>query len=156
MSRKKQSVLDERETQELYQIEHRGLWLMYALLWAVSVAEMLLGMGALALAGELIVLGVSTAAMIAGYVRRGIWDAYSRPSARGNAAYSALCAVAMGALAYVRWRSLTIAALMGLAIFALSLSLLTALMLVMRRVQKKREMELDDEDAIDRKGADAK
>lgn len=35
---KTKNVLDERETQEMYRIEHRGLWGMYALLCAAVVA----------------------------------------------------------------------------------------------------------------------
>ncbi len=35
---KTKNVLDERETQEMYRIEHRGMWGMYALLCAAVVA----------------------------------------------------------------------------------------------------------------------
>ena len=42
---KTKNVLDERETQEMYRIEHRGLWGMYALLCAAVVAQMFFGAG---------------------------------------------------------------------------------------------------------------
>ena len=42
---KTKNVLDERETQEMYRIEHRGMWGMYALLCAAVVVQMLFGAG---------------------------------------------------------------------------------------------------------------
>ena len=36
---KTKNVLDERETQEMYRIEHRGMWGMYALLCAADVVH---------------------------------------------------------------------------------------------------------------------
>ena len=42
---KTKNVLDEREMQEVYRIEHRGLWGMYTLLCAAVVLQMLFGAG---------------------------------------------------------------------------------------------------------------
>ena len=84
------NVLDERETLEMYRIEHRGLWAMYTLLCAAVVVQLLFGAGAAQLAGEVFVIAVTSVGLVIAYARRGIWDAHARPSARGNAAYSAL------------------------------------------------------------------
>ena len=90
---KTKNVLDERETQEMYRIEHRGMWGMYALLCAAVVVQMLFGAGFAQVAGEAFVIAVVSVGMIIAYARRGIWDADARPSTGGNAAYALLCAL---------------------------------------------------------------
>ena len=92
MLKGRKSVLDEREMLEMYRVEHFGLWLMYGLLCAAVVAQMLLGAPLMQLAGELSVLLLVSVGMIIAYARKGIWDAHSRPGRKGNAAYSAACA----------------------------------------------------------------
>ena len=82
---KTKNVLDERETQEMYRIEHRGMWGMYALLCAAVVVQMLFGAGFAQVAGEAFVIAVVSVGMIIAYARRGIWDADARPSTGGNA-----------------------------------------------------------------------
>ena len=77
---KTKNVLDERETQEMYRIEHRGMWGMYALLCAAVVVQMLFGAGFAQVAGEAFVIAVVSVGMIIAYARRGIWDADARPS----------------------------------------------------------------------------
>lgn len=62
---KTKNVLDERETQEMYRIEHRGLWGMYALLCAAVVAQMFFGAGFAQIAGEAFVIAVVSVGMIA-------------------------------------------------------------------------------------------
>ena len=139
------SVLDEREMQDLYRIEHWGLWLMYALLCASVVAQLLLGAEFAQIAGELFVVGVSSVALIFAYARRGIWDAHARPSLRGNAAYSAVCAVAVALVALGRRRNWPGALLAGACTFGVCFLLLMGLMLLVRRRQKRLERELEDE-----------
>ena len=89
---KTKNVLDEREMQEVYRIEHRGLWGMYTLLCAAVVLQMLFGAGFAQVAGEAAVIAVVSVGMIVAYARRGIWDADARPSTQGNALYAAVCA----------------------------------------------------------------
>lgn len=139
------SVLDERELQELYGIEHRGLWLMYGLLCAAVIVQMLLGADFKQMAGEWLVIVVSSVVLIVAYARRGIWDDRSRPSVRGNAAYSALCAGVVALIAQCIRRRVGVALFMGAAMFALSFCLLTGLMLYLRRRQERRERELEQE-----------
>ena len=56
MLKKGKPVLDEREMQEMYRIEHRGLWLMYGLLCAAVVIQMIMGAPLAQMAGELAVV----------------------------------------------------------------------------------------------------
>ena len=99
---KTKNVLDERETQEMYRIEHRGLWGMYALLCAAVVAQMFFGAGFAQIAGEAFVIAVVSVGMIAAYARHGIWDADARPSTRGNAVYALFCALGVTAITFGR------------------------------------------------------
>ena len=86
---KTKNVLDERETQEMYRIEHRGLWGMYALLCAAVVAQMFFGAGFAQIAGEAFVIAVVSVGMIAAYARHG-----TRTQGRARAAmWSMRCSV---------------------------------------------------------------
>lgn len=146
---KTRSVLDERELQEMYRIEHRGLWAMYALLCATVVAQLLFGADFAQMGGELFVIGVVSVGLIIAYARRGIWDAHARPSTRGNAVYSVISAIGVGVIVLGRRRNAAIALAAGVAMFALCLVLLTLLMRYVQRRQEAQshvlENETDDE-----------
>ena len=139
------SVLDERETLEMYRIEHRGLWGMYTLLCASVVVQLLFGADAAQLAGEVFVIAVTSVALIVAYARRGIWDAHARPSARGNAVYSALSSLGVAVIVLGRRGSLAWAVGAGAAMFALCFLLLTLLMAYVQRRQEQESRELEDE-----------
>ena len=140
----RKNVLDEREMQEVYHIEHSGLWLMYALLCAAVVVQLLLGAGMAQMAGEMIVIGVVSVVMIAAYARRGIWDTDARPSVRGNAIYALLAALGVAVVTLGKSGDAVRALIVGGAMFALCFLLLTALMLYVRRRQREAERDLDD------------
>ena len=146
---KTRSVLDERELQEMYRIEHRGLWAMYALLCATVVAQLLFGADFAQMGGELFVIGVVSVGLIIAYARRGIWDAHARPSTQGNAVYSVISAIGVGVIVLGRRRNAAIALAAGVAMFALCLVLLTLLMRYVQRRQEAQshvlENETDDE-----------
>ncbi|MDD7175265.1 MAG: hypothetical protein PUH70_09425 [Clostridiales bacterium] len=139
------SVLDERETLEMYRIEHRGLWGMYTLLCASVVVQLLFGADAAQLAGEVFVIAVTSVALIVAYARRGIWDAHARPSARGNAVYSALSSLGVAVIVLGRRGSLAWAVGAGAAMFALCFLLLTLLMAYVQRRQEQESRELEDD-----------
>ena len=146
---KTRSVLDERELQEMYRIEHRGLWAMYALLCATVVAQLLFGADFAQMGGELFVIGVVSVGLIIAYARRGIWDAHARPSTQGNAVYSVISAIGVGVIVLGRRRNAAIALAAGVAMFALCFLLLTLLMRYVQRRQEAQshvlENETDDE-----------
>ena len=146
---KTRSVLDERELQEMYRIEHRGLWAMYALLCATVVAQLLFGADFAQMGGELFVIGVVSVGLIIAYARRGIWDAHARPSTKGNAVYSVISAIGVGVIVLGRRRNAAIALAAGVAMFALCLVLLTLLMRYVQHWQEAQshvlENETDDE-----------
>lgn len=144
---KQKTVLDEREMQEMYRIEHRGLWAMYTLLCAAVVIQLLFGAEFVQIAGEMAVIAAVSLALIVAYARRGIWDAHARPSTAGNAAYAAMCALGVGVVTLGLRGDALRAALMAAATFALCLALLTALMIYVQHRQREQAEALEtDED----------
>ena len=145
MLKGRKSVLDEREMQELYQAEHFGLWLMYGLLCAAILVQMLMGAELAQMAGELAVVIVSSIAMVIANVRRGIWDTNSRPSVRGNAGYALGAGVCVTVLLMAKSGNVPAALLAGLCTAALVFAALTLLMRYMMKKQAQQEKELDNE-----------
>lgn len=141
---RQKTVLDEREMQEMYRIEHRGLWAMYTLLCAAVVVQLFFGAGFAQIAGEVCVISLVSVAMIVAYARRGIWDTRARPSTKGNAAYSALCALGVSVVVLGIRGDVAVAVVTGICTFVLCFSLLCALMAYMQRRQKHEADELDD------------
>ena len=141
---RQKTVLDEREMQEMYRIEHRGLWAMYMLLCAAVVVQLFFGAGFAQIAGEVCVISLVSVAMIVAYARRGIWDTRARPSTKGNAAYSALCALGVSVVVLGIRGDVAAAVVTGICTFVLCFSLLCALMAYMQRRQKHEADELDD------------
>ncbi|MBE5800501.1 MAG: hypothetical protein E7321_11235 [Clostridiales bacterium] len=144
MLKRKKPVLDEREMLEMYRVEHFGLWLMYALLCAVILVQMLLGAPLLQMAGELAVVIVTSIAMVIANVRHGIWDENSRPSMRGNALYSIGAGVCVCVLLAVIKGNIPAALAAGVCAGALCFAALTLLMQYMLKKQARAEKELDN------------
>ena len=142
---RKKTVLDEREMMEMYRIEHYGLWLMYGLLCAAILVQLLMGAGLAQMAGEIAVLAVTSVAMIFANARHGIWDQSSRPSVRGNAAYSLATGVLVAAVLAAVGRSAPVSLLAGACGGAACMLLLTCLMQYMKHRQKKTDEELDND-----------
>ena len=143
---KPKSVLDERERQEMYRIDHRGLWAMYTLLCVVVMVQLFFGAGILQIAGEVFVLAVISIEMIIAYARQGIWDETARPSKAGNALYAALCAVAVGIVTFGMKKSIGLSLALGAATFLLCFLLLNLLMAYVKRRQEKQTDAFDDDD----------
>ena len=142
---RKKTVLDEREMMEMYRIEHRGLWLMYGLLCAAILVQLLMGAGLAQMAGEIAVVAVTSVAMILANARHGIWDQNSRPSVRGNAVYSLATGVLVAAVLAAVGRSAPVSLLAGACGGAACMLLLTCLMQYMKHRQKKTDEELDND-----------
>jgi len=145
MLKQKKPVLDEREMLEMYRAEHFGLWLMYGLLCAAILVQMLMGAKMQQMAGEMIVLTISSVAMVIANVRHGIWDTTSRPSMRGNAGYSVGAGVCVSVLLSVIKGNLSAALIAGVCTALLVFVSLTVLMRYMMKKQAQQEKELDNE-----------
>ena len=143
MLKKKKPVLDEREMLELYRVEHFGLWLMYMLLCAAVLVQLLAGAELTQMAGELAVIIIASAAMVVLNVRHGIWDTDSRPSMRDNAAYSLGAGLCVAAVLWFVKGNAFAALGVGLCTMALLFAALTLLMRYMMKRQAQQENELD-------------
>ena len=145
MLKKKKPVLDEREMLDMYRVEHFGLWLMYGLLCASVLVQMLMGAELLQMAGELAVVIISSAAMVVANVRHGVWDESSRPSAKGNAAYSLGAGLCVFVILSLVSGNIGAALAAGLCTAAICFAALMLLMRYMLRRQEMKENELDNE-----------
>ena len=139
------TVLDEREMLDMYRVEHLGLWLMYGLLCAAVLLQMLAGAPLSQMAGELAVVLVTSVVMVIANARCGIWDQNSRPSLRGNAAYALGAGVCVAVVLAVVSGNIAPAIAAGACAGLLCFAVLTLLMHYMQRRQAKREAELEDE-----------
>ena len=144
MMKRKQTVLDEREMLEMYRAEHFGLWLMYGLLCAAILMQMLMGAPMQQMAGEMTVLIISSIAMVIVNLRHGIWDADSRPSVRGNLGYSLGAGVCVAVMLAVVKGNLIAALIAGICTLLLVFAALTLLMRYMMKKQAQQEKELDN------------
>ncbi|MBR4038624.1 MAG: hypothetical protein IKJ11_00830 [Clostridia bacterium] len=145
MLKHKKPVLDEREMLEMYQAEHFGLWFMYGLLCASILVQMFMGAAIAQMAGEMIVLVVSSVAMVIVHVRRGVWDTDSRPSIRGNAGYSVGAGVCVTVLQMALRGNLLASLITGICTALLVFAVLTVLMQYMMRRQAQQEKELESD-----------
>ncbi len=145
MMKKKKPVLDEREMLDMYRVEHFGLWLMYGLLCASVLVQMLMGAELLQMAGELAVVIISSAVMVVANVRHGVWDESSRPSTKGNAAYSLGAGLCVFVILSLVSGNIGVALAAGLCTAAACFAALMLLMHYMLRRQEMQEKELDNE-----------
>ena len=141
---KKQTVLDERELQVLYRIEHFGLWLMYGLLCAAVLVQLLFGAPVIQMAGELAVIVCVSVVMMIANARQGIWDESSRPSVRSNAVWAIGAGVCVAALVTVQCSNAAAGLVAGLVTAALCFLLLSVLMSYTLSRQRAQEKDLED------------
>ena len=142
---KKKMVLDEREMLELYRVEHFGLWLIYGLLCAVLLLQLLMGASLLQMAGELAVVIISSISMVIVHVRHGIWDTDARPSIRGNAMYSLVAGVCVCVILAFVSGNMPAALVAGMGTAVLCFAVMTGLMHYMQKRQARQEKELENE-----------
>lgn len=144
MLKRRKTVLDERELQVLYRIEHFGLWLMYGLLCAAVLVQLFLGAQLAQMAGELAVIVCVSVAMMIANARQGIWDDTSRPSVKSNAVWAAGAGVCVAALVALLRANAAAGLVAGLVTAGLCFLLLSVLMTYMLRRQKEQEKALED------------
>ena len=145
MLKKKKPVLDEREMLELYRVEHFGFWLIYGLLCAAVLVQLLMGAEIAQMAGELAVVILSSVAMVIANVRHGIWDTDSRPSVKGNAMYALAAGLCVCVVLAIVSGSIPAALAAGVGTAAICFAALTTLMRYMQKRQAQQEKELENE-----------
>lgn len=151
-------ALDERQTQQMYQIEHRGFWFAYFGILVLLLIEILTN-------SPFLLIGCTTALLFAlsiytefCCIRRGLWDWRLKPNAKSNALMSmigAICIFIFTLLMYTKQgyfvhypKILCLCALIAAFFtFLLTFALLsiTARMCVKRNAQLEEECEEDEE-----------
>lgn len=144
-------ALDERQAQQMYQIEHRGFWFAYFGILALLLVEILTNSPALP-------IGCTTALLLAlsiytefCCIRRGLWDWRLKPNTKNNALMSmigAICVFVFTLLMYTKQgyfvhnpKILCLCALIaGFFTFLLTFFLLS----VTARVCRKRSKQLEE------------
>ncbi|MBQ7825086.1 MAG: rhomboid family intramembrane serine protease, partial [Clostridia bacterium] len=120
------------------------LWMMYGLLCAAILVQLLMGADLAQMAGEIAVVAVTSVAMILANARHGIWDQNSRPSMRGNAGYAMGAGVCVLVMLLAKSGNLLAALMAGLCTAILVVVVLTVLMRYMMNRQAQQEKELDN------------
>ena len=117
-------IVDEREERDMIRTERGAFWAIVTALGAVMLIQLALGFELRAIAGEMISLYVGAIWVIAGNIRRGTWDYFTRPGIVAYFGYSAGCGVAFAIISVlvVRFRfgfSATICVILSLVTFTL-------------------------------------
>lgn len=91
--------VDERQEMDLLKVEHFGFWMMYWMLLAALIIQgIFMEDGAKRAAGEWIIFMVTSVVMVAGWVRKGVWNYQNRkiPGVKSYLVYSLITAFAAG------------------------------------------------------------
>lgn len=145
--------IDEMQERRLFQIEEIGFWLTFWASGAAVVIQAVLGADLKQIAGEGIVLLVSSAYLVFATLRNGIWNKGGpAPTFRANALVSLIPAAACGAILLIRVlavlkRPLTLG-VVGVALAFAAVCYLGCLgaLEALRAVYRKRRAKLDDEE----------
>ena len=99
--KKLKNYLDERQEQQLLEVEHRGCWLAFWGLLIALMVQQIMGVETAQMAGEWIVFMVLAAYLVIACARRGIWDRRFKPNTKTNLLFAAGGSVLSGAVMFV-------------------------------------------------------
>ena len=97
---KRKSNLDERQEQQLLEVEHRGCWLAFWGLLIALMAQQIMGSDVVQMAGEWIVFMLLAGYLVIACAKRGIWDRYLKPDIKTNLFFSAGASILFGAVMF--------------------------------------------------------
>ena len=148
--KQKKSNLDEMQEQELLKIEHNGCWLVFWLLLAAILVQIVLFPGDLkTVAAEWIVFLILCAYVGAACIRRGIWDRKIAPTGKNNLIASAIggggVAVISFLVLYLHIHELTTSLIVALPAGAVRFGLCFLGLSLASRATKKRMKALEEE-----------
>ena len=148
-------VVDERQEYEMMRVERSSFWILFfGLVAAVLIQVALYGFDFALVAGEVIILLLCSVWSLVGYVRRGLWDYYSKPGIKAYIFYSVAAAVITGTAAtlpiYFRyglplWECLMIFAISAVSAFILAFIVLFAIGSITKKRQQKLQNDYTDE-----------
>lgn len=141
--------LDEMQERKLLKLEEVGFWLIFWLLFAVIIFQVIINADFMAIIGELIVLAIAAVYIAFTSLKNGMWSKTSIPTLKANILISFVPALMIGVFQTVRAyivlkKAVTtdlILKIAGLMLIAYILCLI--LLEVLRRVYNKRRNDLD-------------
>lgn len=151
--RKKKNNLDERQEMTLLQIEHRGCWLTFGMLFIVLMVQTMLNVDYTYIAGELIVFTILCIYLVGACIKNGIWDRRWKPTVKTNLALSGGSGLITGILysvtSYCRFHQMDTAIIVGVMMFVsvaiLSFATLALFLWLYKKRVKKIEQNIEDE-----------
>lgn len=96
--KKIKKLVDERQELEILRIEHFGFWLMFWLLFASLIIQTEMGVPLKQYGIELGIFMVGCICTLIAYLRKGIWDYYTKPCVKTYLLYSSVFTIIFGAL----------------------------------------------------------
>ena len=96
--KKIRKVIDERQELEMLKIEHFGFWIMFWLLFASIVIQTGMGASFKQFGVEFGVFMIGCIFTLIAYLRRGLWDYYTKPGIKTYLFYSIVSTIIVGVL----------------------------------------------------------
>ena len=142
------NALDEMQDQKMLKMEEYGYWILFWGLALAVVVQLLLGGSIRQVAGELIVLLVGGAYVLATSLKNGLWTRSATPTRKRNAAVSIIPAAIIGVLNVIKLiqkkdigtNDILIAAAFTVGTYVVCFAVLE----VLRLLYEKRRSKLDD------------
>ena len=140
--------LDEMQDQKILKMEEYGYWILFWGLALAVVVQLLLGGSIRQVAGELVVLLVGGAYVLATSLKNGLWTRNATPTRKGNAVASLIPAAAICVLNVIKLiqkkdigtNDILIAAAFTIGTYVVCFAVLE----VLRVLYEKRRSKLDD------------
>ena len=148
MKHNENNTLDEMQDQKMLKMEEYGYWILFWGLALAVVVQLLLGGSIRQVAGELIVLLVGGAYVLATSLKNGLWTRSVTPTRKRNAAVSIIPAAIIGVLNVIKLiqkkdigtNDILIAVAFAVGIYIVCFAVLE----VLRVLYEKRRSKLDD------------
>ena len=148
MKRKENDTLDEMQDQKMLKMEEYGYWILFWGLALAVVVQLLLGGSIRQVAGELIVLLVGGAYVLATSLKNGLWTRSATPTRKRNAVTGIIPAAVIGILNVIKLiqkknidtNDILIAAAFTVGTYIACFAVLE----VLRLLYEKRRSRLDD------------
>lgn len=99
---KNKRKLDEMQERKLLKLEEVGFWLIFWLLFAVIILQVIIKGDFQVIIGELVVLGVAAVYIAISSLKNGVWSKSSTPTLKSNILISFAPALLLGAFQSIR------------------------------------------------------
>lgn len=144
-------VIDERQELEMLKVEHFGFWIMFWLLFASIIIETGMGASFKQLGVEIGVFLIGCIVTLIAYLRKGLWDYYTKPCIKTYLLYSIastiVACISFGIIKYLTrsyFRNNIQHLIVSISIFCISIFILTFITLYLTgqyTIKKQKQLE---------------